>query len=198
MEHVVPPGDDLAQAAWRAAEQLQPPWLNQHVLRTFAWGSLLALNAGLAHDRSLLFSACVLHDLGLTTFAAEPPGHCFAVRGARAARTLLCAAGANAAQARLAARAILRHLDLEVPASHGAEAHLLHVGAGLDVVGARRREVPPSLTQEVLVRHPRLGMKQAICLCMRREAHQAPDTRAGVLVHHLGFLALIERAPFND
>jgi hypothetical protein len=140
----------------------------------------------------------VLHDLGLTAFAADPPAHCFAVRGARAARTLLCAAGANAAQARLAAHAIARHLDLEVPASQGAEAHLLHAGAGFDVIGRRRREVPPTLTQAVLAHHPRMGMKRAICLCMRREAHQAPDTRTGVLVRKLGFLELVEQAPFSD
>jgi hypothetical protein len=196
--HVAPPGDDLAQAAWRAAAQLQPEWLTQHVLRTFAWGSLFALNAGLQHNRSLLFAACVLHDLGLTTHAAEPREHCFALRGARAAHSLLCAAGASRVQAGLAARAITRHLDLEVPASQGAEAHLLHAGAGLDVLGRRRREIPLALTQAVIARHPRLQMKQALCLCMRCEAEQAPDTRAGVMVRKLGFLRLIEQAPFSE
>lgn len=198
LDHVAPPADPVAQAALEAATRLQPPWLTQHVLRTYAWGSLLALNADLHHDRRLFFVAAVLHDIGLTEVASEPQSGCFAVRGARAADTLLREAGASHLLARTAAKAIALHLDLEVTTTQGAEAHLLHAGAGLDVIGRRHREVPAPLRAAVLARHPRLGLKQAFCTCMRAEAAHARNTRIGVLVNRLGFLDLIGKAPFED
>jgi hypothetical protein len=197
LDHVALPTDDLARAAFEAARRLQPDWMLQHALRCYAWASLFALSGGLTHDRSLLFAACALHDLGLTPHAAEPARDCFAVRGARAAQRLLAAAGAGGAQTRRVAHAIVLHLDLEVDAVQSAEAHLLHAGAGFDVVGRREREVPPALAEAVIARHPRLGMKQAIGRCMQCEAERATDTRVGVLVPRLGFIELIRRAPFD-
>ena len=197
LDRLAPPTDTLACAALEAAERLQPPWLFQHALRCYAWGSLLALSADVRHDRSLLFAACALHDLGLTPHAAEPPHHCFAARGAQAAHRLLCQAGAARAQAQQVAHAIVLHLDLEVCPQQSAEAHLLHAGAGFDVLGRRGRELPAALVQSVTERHPRLGMKRAIGRCMQCEADRAPDTRLGVLVSRLGFVDLIHRAPFD-
>jgi hypothetical protein len=197
-DHIRPPTDALAQAALRAANTLHPPWLTQHVLRTYLWGSFIGLNAGYRYDNSLFFSACALHDLGLTPHADQPAEHCFAVRGARAAQHLLIEAGGSVTQAATVAHAIVLHLELEVPARQGLEAHLLHAGAGIDVIGRRTREIPPALKQAVLDRHPRLEMKKLLGQCMCCEAQRAPDTRAGVLVNRLGFVDLIAKAPFAE
>lgn len=198
LDHIRPPTDALAQAALRAAETLHPPWLTQHVLRTYLWGGLIGLNAGYRYDDSLFFAACALHDLGLTPHADQPPEHCFAVRGARAAQQLVIAAGGSVTQAVAVAHAIVLHLELEVPARQGLEAHLLHAGAGIDVIGRRMREIPLTLQQAVLEQHPRLEMKKCLGRCMCCEAERAPDTRVGVLVNRLGFSELIAKAPYAE
>jgi hypothetical protein len=198
LDHIRPPTDALAQAALRAAKTLHPPWLTQHVLRTYLWGSLIGLNAGYRYDNSLFFAACALHDLGLTPHADQPPEHCFAVRGARAAQQLLIEAGGTVTQAATVAHAIVLHLELEVPSRQGLEAHLLHAGAGIDVIGRRMREIPKTMQQAVLDRHPRQEMKKFLGRCMCCEAKRAPDTRMGVLVNRLGFANLIAKAPYAE
>jgi hypothetical protein len=198
LDHVRLPNDALSQAALHVAQTLYLPWLCQHVLRTYAWGALLGLNSGVRYEPPLLFAACALHDLGLTPHAAEPPEHCFAVRGGQAARQLYLSFGGSAADARRVAHAIMLHLDLHVSPGQGAEAHLLHEGASLDVVGRRGREVPPALQRAVLAAHPRLDMKLELCRCMQKEAVHAPHSRASVLVRRLSFCELIEKAPFDE
>jgi hypothetical protein len=197
LDHLEPPPGPLAPAllAWTA--QQQPPWLQQHVLRTYAWSSLLALTRGVPHERELLFAACLLHDLGLTPVAATPADDCFALRGARAARDWLAAHGMAPERAHACASAITLHLDAHVPRETGAEAHLLQAGAALDVLGTHRRELPATWRDTVLARHPRAGFKQALCSCMRDEAARAPRTRIGLYVDRFGFLDLIEKAPFD-
>jgi len=193
------PDDPMAQALTRRAVQLQPDWLMQHALRAWAWGRLLALKDGLAHDGQTLFCACLLHDLGLTPAAAAPVDGCFAVRGARLALGLMREAGAGEHQALTVASAIALHLDLRVHVHEaGAEAHLLQAGTAFDVIGSRWHDLAAPLRGRVLAAHPRLDIKQALCACMRREADAAPDTRLGLYTRRLGFLDLIRRAPFDE
>lgn len=198
LDQVEHPWDACAFAASTAAQQLQPQWLTNHGWRTFAWGTLLALNADLKYDRNLFFSACMLHDLGLTPHAASPTNECFALRGARAASDILQRAGASVDQVHRVAEAITLHPNLEVGVKLGVEAHLLQAGAGLDVVGQRSEEVPVSLRQAVVTKHPRLGFKHAFCRCMRAESESAPNSRMGLYVRRLGFLDLIQQAPFAE
>lgn len=193
------PDDEMAQALCHRAAQLQPDWLMQHALRAYAWGRLLALRDGLAHDPQTFFCACLLHDLGLTPAAATPADGCFAVRGARLAQGLMREAGAGAEQAHRVACAIALHLDLRVRVDEaGAEAHLLQAGTAFDTVGSRWHEVAAPLRDRVLAAHPRRDMKQALCACMQREAQAAPNTRLGLYTRRLGFLDLIRRGPFEE
>ncbi len=198
LEQIEQPWDACAFAASTAARQLQPPWLTNHAWRTYAWGTLLALRADLRYDKSLFFASCMLHDLGLTPHAASPNDQCFASRGARAASGILRQAGASEAQVRGVAQAITLHLNPAVGLEHGVEAHLLQAGAGFDVVGQRSQEVPAVLQSAVVAKHPRLGFKNAFCNCMRVQAQQAPNSRTGLYVRRLGFVDLIQRAPFDD
>lgn len=198
LDSIAPPADSMAKIASEAAQRLQPGWLSNHCWRTYAWGSLLAINAGLEYDKSLLFAACQLHDLGLTQHGAHPAGECFTVRGARLARSILEVAGADTAAIDRIERAIVLHMNLDVGVDEGVEAHLLQAGAGLDVVGQRHQEIPPPLKDAVLGRYPRLGFKANMCRCMTNESQASPHSRAGLFVRRLGFLNLIEAAPFDD
>ena len=198
LDQIEHPWDALAFAASTAAQELQPQWLTNHGWRTYAWGTLLALNADLKYDKSLFFSACMLHDLGLTPHAAAPSDQCFTLRSSRAASDTLRSAGASQAQVDCVAQAITLHLNLEVGVEQGVEAHLVQAGAGLDVVGQRSQEVPSSLRQGVVEKHPRLGFKHEFCNCMRTESGNTPQSRTGLYVRRLGFLDLIGKAPFGE
>jgi hypothetical protein len=197
LEHVQHPWDTLAFAASTAAQELQPQWLTNHGWRTYAWGTLLALQGDLRYDNSLFFCACMLHDVGLTAHAAAPGDQCFTLRSARAASDILRVAGASETQMHCVAQAITLHLNLEVGVEQGVEAHLVQAGAGLDVVGQRSQEVPASLQQAIVDKHPRLDFKHRFCSCMRTEAQATPHARTGLYVRRLGFLDLIRQAPFD-
>ena len=198
LDQIEHPWDALAFAASTAAQELQPQWLTHHCWRTYAWGTLLAVNADLKYDKSLFFSACMLHDLGLTSHAAAPNDHCFTLRGARAAGDILRSAGASETQAHCVAQAITLHLNLDVGVEQGVEAHLVQAGAGLDVVGQRSQEVPALLRQAVVDKHPRLSFKHQFCSCMQNESRNTPQSRTGLYVRRLGFLDLVRQAPFDE
>lgn len=181
---------------WTASRQ--PDWLQQHALRTYAWGTLLGLTRGVPHDAEMLFASSMPHDIGLTPTAATPVRDCFALRGAGVARDWLVTQGMSPARAHACASAVARHLDPRVPRADAGEAHLLQAGAALDVLGTHRRELPVASRDEVIARHPRLGFKRALCAYLQDEAARAPDTRIGVYVERFGFLGLVARAPFDD
>ncbi|MCV2366895.1 HD domain-containing protein [Roseateles oligotrophus] len=198
LDYIEQPWDALAFAASTAAQELQPQWLSNHGWRTYAWGTLLALDGNLEYDKNLFFAACMLHDLGLTPHAAQPADQCFTLRSALAARSILQRAGASPAQLDCVAQAITLHPNLEVGIEQGVEAHLLQAGAAFDVVGQRSHELPAALQAGVLGRHPRLGFKQSFCACMQMQAQATPNSRMGLYVRRLGFLTLIQQAPFDE
>ena len=198
LEYLQHPWNALAFAASTAAQELQPRWLTNHGWRTYAWGTLLALDTKLEYDKNLLFSACMLHDIGLTPQTGTPADQCFSMRGARVARAILQCAGASEDQLHRVAEAITLHLNFEVGVERSVEAHLLHAGVTMDVLGQRSREIPALLQHAVLVAYPRLGFKKAFCSCAQAEAKLAPRSRMGLYVRRLGFVELIQQAPFDE
>jgi hypothetical protein len=118
------------------------------------------------------------------------------VEGAFAAERSLAAHGLDRARRDLVAEAISLHMNVRVPAALGVEAHLLHAGAALDVVGARIHEVAAATRDGVLRAHPRLEMKRHIAAAMERESGARPGSRTAVLCR-LGFISMIRRAPFE-
>jgi hypothetical protein len=193
------PDSEACTAAGRLLASTSDPWLVNHCLRTFLWAALLGRKGQLRFDEELLFVASALHDLGLTDHAgsgAHSAG-CFAVEGAFAAEEFLAARGMDQRRQEIVAEAISLHLNVKVPLDHGVEAHLLHEGAALDVVGARLGEVAAASRTEVLAAHPRLHMKVGLAEAMKRQSRLRPHSRAGLLCG-LGFISMIRRAPFDD
>ncbi|MFN8613669.1 MAG: hypothetical protein U0931_39405 [Vulcanimicrobiota bacterium] len=134
------PGSPLARSAEELCRRVSPPFLVDHCLRSFAWGTLLAQRDDLRFDAEVFYLACMLHDLGLTDYARPRDGQvCFAVSGAEAASRFL----QGQAVAERVAEAISLHLNIKVPLTCGPEAHLLRQGSGLDVVGVRFHEITP-------------------------------------------------------
>lgn len=196
LERVPIPDTRAARSAEAHCGACSGSALFHHCGRTYLWAALLGERDRIRVDHELLYVASMLHDLGLAETHRHAPGRapCFAVHGARSAYDFLESAGWSAARAQAAAEAISLHLDIRVPLSQGAEAHLLHAGASLDVIGARSRELPESTLRKVIARHPGDGCIAAITAVMLEEARNYPDTRAAFLCEY-GLPAMTRGSP---
>lgn len=191
-----PPDTRLARAMEQVSTSVLPAPLLGHSIRTWLWGGMLAEIDGIAYDDELLYVAALLHDIGLAPqHRPGPEARCFAVHGAAEARGLLLDAGADADYARRVSDAIAAHFNVNVPLDWGAEAHLLHGGAHVDVVGRRLGEITPSTVIQVLEREPRTGFADCFTRAMRTEAELRPSSRAGLL-WRLGMERAIRRTRF--
>lgn len=192
----IPPDTRLATEIADLATAALPTPLLRHSLRTWVWGSLFAEIDGVRYDDERLYVAALLHDLALAE-AHRPPAAsaCFAVHGGEVARSVMIEAGAENDFADEVADAIAAHFNVAVPLSWGAEVHLLHAGAHVDVVGLRLGELAPSTVSEVLRRSPRTGFEDCFLGAMREEARLRPRSRAALL-WRLGMARSVRRTRF--
>lgn len=193
------PDSAIAQRAVSVCETLSEPWLVNHTYRAYFWGAYLAKASALSYDEELLFVACILHDLGITE-ACKPAAdgfHCFGVVGARKAVQAMAGAGWDAQKLEALEEAITLHLNVAVPLSDGTEAHLLHKGTTLDVMGARFDELSRDYLFRVLEQFPRVGMKTNLITCGRYEVAVRPRSRMAYLFNN-GFGEMIQAAPFAE
>jgi hypothetical protein len=191
------PQSPAHQAAIAFCESVSEPYLVNHCHRTFIWGVVLSQYEGLDFDAELLSVSCMLHDLGLAVpVRARRTQACFAVAGAEeaadfASRELKW----NDSRCHQLAEAISLHLNLVVRKSDGVEAHLLQAGAGLDVLGVRRNQVPHGLRGQVLTNYPRQGQNEKLAAVCAQEAERHPRSRIGFTFRHFGARQRVERCP---
>ena len=197
LESIRLPDSRTAVLASELAASLSEPWLFNHCLRTCLWGAMLAQVNDIKFDEELFFTASVLHDLGLTSthFCQDSSCSCFAVEGARAARSFASTQGWSNQRCDQLAEAISLHLNVRVGLGYGAEAHLLHAGASLELIGARVRQLGAASVTQVLDAYPRLNFKTEIAEAMKGQARARPTSRAAFLVR-LGLIGLLRSAPF--
>ncbi|HEV2610746.1 MAG TPA: hypothetical protein VGU61_10810 [Noviherbaspirillum sp.] len=193
------PDSGVARQAAGVMRGLSPPWLANHCMRTYLWGAICAQGRRIRFDEELLFVASALHDLGLTPRHAcdTQCAVCFAVEGARAAARFALDAGWPDERRQRLSEAISLHLNVRVGLRHGAEAHLLHAGAAMDLVGAGIRRLHPDTVGQVVHAYPRLGFKENIVTAMKAQSQRSPQSRAGFLMG-LGFAGMIRGAPLAD
>jgi hypothetical protein len=106
------PDTSVAMAAADLARAVSPPFLFNHCLRTFVFGSLLAERDHVAYDREMIFIAAALDDLGLTTRYATPD-HSSEMDGADAAKAFLVSRRVTEARVELVWNAIALHTSAE-------------------------------------------------------------------------------------
>jgi hypothetical protein len=184
------PDTAAAREALEACTTASSPALLNHCARTYLFGALIGQASKLTFDTEFLYVSALLHDLGLVPAYRNQGAdcHCFAVAGARAAFRLSETWNWPLDRRNRMREAIILHLNPSVPRSLGDEAHLLHAGAGADVLGTRLGELPSQLICDVFTRHPRHGIASEIALAMRAEAKKYPHGR----------VALWERFGFSD
>jgi hypothetical protein len=192
------PDSALARAAEERVRELSAPELYAHCLRTWAFSAMFARREHVAHDPELLYLACVLHDLGLTSAhdGHDATAACFAVEGARAAHRLLCAEGVEEQRALRVAEAITLHLNITVSPALGVEASLLSKGVSLDTVGRRVESMPAPALAAVAGRWPREACTEWLIAATDRQAEIRPQSRSAFL-SRLGFAGLLRSNPLD-
>jgi hypothetical protein len=130
---VAVPQDDVSDATWRWAHRSLPGYLLAHSVRSYCWGATIAKEEGWSFDRRILWTASLMHDLGLTRIPRNTM--CFEVEGAEIARRFLERRGLPPDDADRVAIAIILHMQASVTLDNGVESVLLDRATGIDVRG---------------------------------------------------------------
>jgi hypothetical protein len=192
---VLPPDSLLTRAAEDVAVRLLPATLLNHSYRAYRFGSALGELEGLEVDTEVLFAAALLHDTGLVLADGRDD---FTLASARVARDVAEQVGLSAPATQTLQTAITMHHSPKVSLAAGPVAYLLAAGAGVDVVGIRSWDLPPSILAEAVRNHPREGFKAYFTRAWAAEAARVPQGRARLLRRYGAFSVAIALAPFDE
>jgi cyanamide hydratase family protein with HD domain len=177
------PADDISAATWRWAHLRLPEYLLAHSVRTYCWGVTLAAGEGWRLDRQVLWTASLMHDVGLTQIRRNI--RCFEVEGAEIARQFLEKLGMPAEVAKAVSRAIVLHMQPSVTVADGVEAVLLDRATSLDVRGVGY-ELIDAVRTPVLRAFPRRAFDRLFSKAMAREAAARPTCQSTRLLRQMG------------
>ena len=196
----------IAKDATELSRGVSAPYLFNHAVRTFLFGSLAGHARGLKFDEELLYLACILHDLGLTErFSGDLP---FEIQGAQAAKRFLEEQAYARDRAAIVWDGIAMH-PLRIGQFKRPEISLVGDGAGADVLGPDLSEINSSRVDEVLAAFPRLKFKDSfVTACagvVRKHPGGASQTfmrdireRYATDFHPVNFCDRIAKAPFPE
>ncbi len=199
LDKIVIPDSQIASASLGLIESVAPKSLLYHSLRTYYWGSILAMQNDLSLDAEVFYIMSMLHDIGLCDACNQADGksQCFAVEGGRVAGQFM-RDNEQPDNASYVQEAIVMHLNLHVPVSEGVEKHLLPAATSLDVVGARIGELKRDTVQAVIERYPRLSFKDDLIAMFNREYTHRPNSRIAFMQQVGNLNRLIKNAPFES
>ncbi len=201
------PDSALARKAVELAFRVSPQVLSTHVIRTFVFGALVGQKQGLRYDEELVFLGAVLHDLGLTPEFRSAER--FEVSGADAADAFLKAEGVEAERRGIIWDAIALHTSIAIASRKRPEIALVHIGAGVDVLGLGLDSLPPDLVAQTLDALPRHDFKNAFFATLVETLADAPQSAtlswlSETANEHVpgcqcpSFACLVKNAPFQS
>ena len=168
------PDSALALKAVDLIFRVSPAVVRTHVVRTFVFGSLVGKAQGSRYDDELFFLGAVLHDLGLTAeFRASER---FEVVGADAADAFLKAESVSSERREIIWDAIALHTSVGIASRKRPEIALVHIGAGVDVLGIELDKLPPQLVAETIEALPRHDFKNAFFATLVETLAEAPQS----------------------
>jgi hypothetical protein len=179
------PATDTAARAREFVERIEAPFLVNHSIRSYLFGTAVAAARGWEYDDELLFLCSVLHDVGLTE---EGNGdHRFEVDGADLAVRFLREQGVPQARTDVVWDAIALHTSPHIAERKGAEIALTRLGIAADVAGAGAGLLPAGFADEVHARFPRLDLEDGladavVAQVLAKPAKGVPMTFPGELV----------------
>jgi hypothetical protein len=187
------PQDEISVATWRWAHRSLPDYLLTHSVRAYCWGAAIAAGEGWTFDPRILWTASLMHDLGLTRIPRNTM--CFEVEGAEIARRFLEKHGLPAEVADRVAIAIILHMQPSVTLDDGVEAVLLDRATSLDVRGEGFTLVD-AVRPRVMRDFPRRGFDRRFLAAIAREASARPNCQSARLLHRTGLADWMARSPW--
>jgi hypothetical protein len=187
------PQDDVSVATWRWAHRSLPDYLLTHSVRAYCWGAAIAAGEGWAFDPQILWTASLMHDVGLTRIPRNTM--CFEVEGAEIARRFLEGQGLPSETAERVAIAIILHMQPSVTLDDGVEAVLLDRATSLDVRGEGYLLVD-AVRPRVMRDFPRRAFDRRFLAAIAREAAVRPNCQSARLFHRTGLAAWMARSPW--
>jgi len=174
------PQDDVSIATWDWAHRTLPGYLFAHSVRSYCWGATIAAAEGWTFDGRILWTAALMHDLGLTRIPRNTM--CFEVEGAEIARRFLERHGLPPVQAERAAIAIILHMQPAVDLGDGVESVLLDRATGIDVRGVRFESIG-AVRDEVVRAFPSGDFDRLFLRAIGREVARRRDCQSGRLLN---------------
>ena len=201
------PDSALALKAVDLAFRVSPDVVRTHVVRTFVFGSLVGKRQGLRYDEELFFLGAVLHDLGLTPEFRSAQR--FEVAGADAADAFLRDQGVAPERREVVWDAIALHTSIEIASRKRPEIALVHIGAGVDVLGIGLDALPPTLVAETIEALPRHDFKNTFLSTLVETLAKAPQSATMTWLSETAsehvpscrlpsFVSLMKSAPFHE
>jgi len=196
----------IARLATELSRTVSPPYLFNHAVRTFLFGSLVGRALGQKFDEEILYLACILHDLGLTNrFEGDLP---FEIQGAEAAKHFLEEHAYLKEKIGIVWDGIAMHAS-PIGQYKQPEIALVGEGAGADVIAPDFSEIKKSDVEEILKVFPRLKFKDAfVKTCagvVRKHPRGASSSfmrdireRYAPEFHSVNFCDRIAQAPFSE
>lgn len=189
------PDSAFAQRAAELINDVAPPFLVNHSVRSYAWAVELAWHDTLEFDSEILYVSALLHDIGLVP--AYDMGACFEIDGAVAAERFAIQQGQAPVRARAIYDVIALHMIETLPPDPAAEVVLLWDSTGVDVTGYRIGDVRPDSIPAVVAAYPRLDFKREFAALFADQAARKPACRVAEMAS-AGKLTAIEKAPFDS
>jgi hypothetical protein len=196
----------IAKDATELSRSVSPPYLFNHAMRTYLFGSLVGKVLGASFDEEMLFLACILHDLGLTDqFAGDMP---FEIQGAEAAKHFLEEHAYAKSSAEIVWDGIAMHASA-IGQFKRPEIALVGEGAGADVIGPDFSQIKKADSEAVVKAFPRLKFKDAFVKTCADvvQKHPRGATRSFMrdvgerfvsAFHPRNFCDLVVQAPFEE
>ena len=178
----IPPDTAAARGARALIAGFHSPAMTNHVVRSWLWAEAFAIVEGRdGIDRELLYTAALLHDIGL---APAYDNHVLGYEeaGGFVGEALTAGAGWPADRRRRVNEVIVRHNWPEVDPALDVEGYLLEISTGLDISGRRDEEIPRGFREEVLGAYPRLDLAEEFGACVGDQAARKPHSHARRLV----------------
>ena len=188
------PADPVSRATWAWAQRRLPRYLLAHSVRSYCWGVTLATDEGLPFDATILWTASLIHDVGLTRIARNRV--CFEFEGGRIARRVLMAEGMAAGDADRVARAIELHMAPVVTLADGAESVLLDRATGIDVRGTEFGAID-HVRDAVVAALPRRDFDRSFLAAIRREVAARPGCQSERLLPWLEVDGRVAASPWH-
>ncbi|MDV2446902.1 nitrile hydratase [Elizabethkingia anophelis] len=192
-DDIVVPDSSLSVKAMELARESCNQVLLYHSYRTYFWSAGFALSEKLKTDPEQLFTAAILHDIGLT----DQHNHicskqCFANYGGDFSKEFCLKNGMDESKANLIKQAIDMHLNPTINRNkYGNEAYTLSKGAIMDVIGAYYFQFSKKFITNVHHYYSRKGFKEDIIHTMEHFQHKE-GSRADIL-YKMGIAKMAEK-----